>query len=71
MAKVSLMKHGPTHPQIAHRAFEIYISRGGNHGRDVGDWFEAERQLVAEFAQIKPTVKRTLSTRRGTGHKKR
>ena len=71
MAKVSLTKQGPTHPQIAHRAFEIYISRGGDHGQDMGDWFEAERQLVAEFAQIKPTVKRTLSARRGTGHKKR
>ena len=71
MAKVTVMKRKPTHLQIANRAFEIYVSRGGDHGQDVGDWFEAERQLVAEFARIKPTVKRTLSARRGTGHKKR
>src|SRR5438093_13297587 len=45
MAKVTVMKHKPTHLQIANRAFEIYVSRGGDHGHDVGDWFEAERQL--------------------------
>ena len=41
MAKVTLMKREPTHLQIAHRAFEIYVSRGGHHGHDVGDWFES------------------------------
>ena len=70
MAKVSLTKQEPTHPQIAHRAFEIYISRGGDHGHDMGDWFEAERQLVAEFVQSKAAVKRTLSAHRGPGPKK-
>jgi hypothetical protein len=49
MAKVTLMKREPTHVQIANRAFEIYVSRGGEHGHDVGDWFEAERQLRTEL----------------------
>jgi hypothetical protein len=49
MAKVTLMKREPTHVQIANRAFEIYVSRGGEHGHDVGDWFEAERQLRNEL----------------------
>jgi Protein of unknown function (DUF2934) len=43
------MKREPTHVQIANRAFEIYVSRGGEHGHDVGDWFEAERQLRTEL----------------------
>ena len=30
---------------VAKRAYEIYTSRGGNHGADVDDWLEAERQL--------------------------
>lgn len=30
---------------IARRAYEIYQSRGGNHGADLDDWLEAERQL--------------------------
>lgn len=30
---------------VARRAYEIYLSRGGNHGADLDDWLEAERQL--------------------------
>jgi hypothetical protein len=30
---------------VAKRAYEIYQSRGGNHGADLDDWLEAERQL--------------------------
>jgi hypothetical protein len=30
---------------VARRAYEIYQSRGGNHGADLDDWLEAERQL--------------------------
>jgi len=45
----TLTKREPTHLQIANRAFEIYISRGREHGHDIGDWFEAERQLRTEL----------------------
>ena len=31
--------------EIARRAFEVYCSRGGQHGRDVDDWLQAEREL--------------------------
>ena len=30
---------------IARRAYEIYQNRGGDHGADLDDWLEAERQL--------------------------
>lgn len=30
---------------IARRAYERYEERGGNHGRDVDDWLESEREL--------------------------
>lgn len=30
---------------IAQRAYEIYESRGGVHGRDVDDWLQAEREV--------------------------
>jgi len=56
MAKVALLKREPTHIQIANRAFEIYVSRGGEHGHDVGDWFEAERQLRTELQPGKRAV---------------
>jgi hypothetical protein len=49
MAKVTVAKRKPTQLQIANRAFEIYVSRGGDHGHDVGDWFEAEQQLPTDL----------------------
>ena len=30
---------------VARRAYEIFQNRGGNHGADLDDWLEAERQL--------------------------
>ena len=38
----------PQHPdweRIAQRAYERFLMRGGDHGRDQDDWFEAERDL--------------------------
>jgi Protein of unknown function (DUF2934) len=59
MAKVTVTKQKPTHQQIANRAFEIYVSRGGDHGHDVGDWFEAERRLQTELQPKKQAVQQT------------
>jgi hypothetical protein len=36
----------PTPEQIAAEAYDIYIARGGEHGRDADDWYEAERRLT-------------------------
>jgi ABC-type tungstate transport system permease subunit len=36
----------PTHDQIAARAYEIFIARGGAHGHDNEDWQQAERELM-------------------------
>jgi hypothetical protein len=36
----------PTRTEIARRAFELYLSRGGSHGSDVSDWLCAERELT-------------------------
>jgi hypothetical protein len=30
---------------IARRAYELYLARGGGHGDDVTDWLLAEREL--------------------------
>ncbi len=34
--------------RIAHRAHELYTHRGGHHGLDWEDWFDAERQVLEE-----------------------
>ena len=31
--------------RIAARAYELYLERGGSHGRDTDDWLEAEREV--------------------------
>jgi hypothetical protein len=33
---------------VARRAFALFQERGGQHGRDVEDWLEAERELMSE-----------------------
>lgn len=39
---------GPSAGKISQRAHEIFVQRGGTHGRDFDDWVEAERQLREE-----------------------
>jgi hypothetical protein len=34
---------------IAQRAYELFEARGGEPGHDQADWFEAERQIDAEY----------------------
>ncbi|HEY7172940.1 MAG TPA: DUF2934 domain-containing protein [Vicinamibacterales bacterium] len=34
-----------TDRDVAARAFEIYCERGSQHGHDVEDWLQAEREL--------------------------
>lgn len=43
--------HYPSHEHIAVRAYEIYIGRGAEHGRDIDDWLQAERELAAKDNQ--------------------
>jgi len=43
--KVALGKAVPSCEAIGIKAYEIWISRGQEQGRDQEHWFEAERQL--------------------------
>jgi hypothetical protein len=31
--------------RIARRAYELYLTRGGQDGHDIDDWLQAEREL--------------------------
>jgi hypothetical protein len=35
----------PTETDIASRAYQLFVERGGEHGRDWEDWLLAEREL--------------------------
>lgn len=38
----------PSHERIAVRAYELWEKRGWPEGADLGNWFDAERQLLSE-----------------------
>lgn len=39
----------PAHEEIEVRAYQIYLERGGEHGRDVEDWLKAEGELLKKY----------------------
>ncbi len=41
----------PTEERIRERAYELYLERGGEPGRDVEDWLSAEQELGASESQ--------------------
>ena len=38
----------PSTEEIARRAHELYVQRGGEHGKDVEDWLAAEEELTVK-----------------------
>ena len=37
----------PTENDIATRAYQLFVERGGEHGRDLDDWLSAKRELLS------------------------
>ena len=36
-----------TNSDVARRAYDLYVERGREHGHDVDEWMQAERELQA------------------------
>lgn len=53
-------KNAPTHEEIALRAYEIYLERGGAPGDALQDWTRAERELLEnsnkQSGKVGPTL---------------
>jgi Protein of unknown function (DUF2934) len=43
--KEAFVNYQPTHDQINHRAYQIYLERGARPGNELDDWLSAEREL--------------------------
>lgn len=43
---VQFKKSENLYAQIQQKAYEIYLNRGGQDGRDMDDWLEAERSIL-------------------------
>lgn len=50
--EVTSHRGAPTDGEISRRAYDLYLARGCEPGRDVDDWLEAERELrsASKFA---------------------
>ncbi len=42
----------PARPDVALRAYYIFLNQGGHHGFDLDHWLEAESQLFAEHNAV-------------------
>lgn len=50
----------PTREEIALRAYEIYLERGGAPGHELEDWTQAERELLEKNRKPRGKVGPTL-----------
>jgi Protein of unknown function (DUF2934) len=51
--KAVAVKSAPTQDDIARRAYQIYLERGGAPGHELEDWTRAERELVQRNGQVR------------------
>jgi hypothetical protein len=49
----SILTDDDIREKVALRAYEIYEDRGGQHGRDIDDWLQAEDEVLAETEEKK------------------
>ncbi len=49
--KSKAAKSAPTHEEIALRAYQIYLERGGAPGNELEDWTRAERELLEKSSK--------------------
>jgi hypothetical protein len=52
-----------TYEEVARRAYELFLARGRQHGGDLDDWLEAERQLTGSGTPA-PQTRRHISAPR-------
>jgi len=52
-------KNFPTREEIEHRAYELYLLRGGVDGSDEADWILAEEELKAALSVGNPETSKT------------
>lgn len=53
LKKAHVAKSAPTQDEIARRAYEIYLERGGAPGHELEDWTRAERELVQKNGRVR------------------
>jgi Protein of unknown function (DUF2934) len=49
--RTRLLSKGEVRERISRRAYELYENRGGEHGREVEDWLEAENEVLSPLIE--------------------
>jgi hypothetical protein len=49
--RTHLLSKGEVRERISRRAYELYENRGGEHGREVEDWLEAENEVLSPLIE--------------------
>jgi len=62
-----LERREPSGEEIARRAHELYLQRGGDHGKDVEDWVRAEKEL-SDKPVAEPPKTRAAQAARNTAN---
>jgi hypothetical protein len=57
LRKTTTAKKHPTREEIALRAYEIYLERGGTPGNELDDWTRAERELLQQKSKPRSKAK--------------
>jgi hypothetical protein len=60
--RVHLLDNDGIRERVSSRAYELYESRGADHGRDLEDWVEAEKEVLS------PLIDEKLKLSRKTSH---
>ena len=63
MLKQNESKNGPTHDEIARRAYAIFEQNGRKPGHDLENWLEAEGQLHAARKQAQTRASNNVPAR--------
>ena len=59
--KPRVAENHPTREEIALRAYEIYLERGGAPGTELEDWTRAERELMANGKARRKTSPKSIA----------
>ena len=53
--RTRLLSKEDVRERISRRAYELYENRGGEHGREVEDWLEAENEVLSPLIEQEMT----------------
>ena len=58
---IHLLGNDGIRERVSSRAYELYERRGADHGRDLEDWVEAEKEVLSPLIEQKLKLSRKTS----------